>query len=207
MAKLGYTWYAKDWRSNMDVSELSLQEKGFYRELIDECFLKNTSQIQINERTFCRLHGINSRTFAKVLQKLHDSLLIVIDNFDETIISIPSTSKRLGVIDSASIGGKNSKAIGNNNASIKPTKSKEKSKSNTKKEIEVNSVYRSFGHLSLSKNQFTKLQSEFTKDQIDNTLNSIENYKGNKKYNSLYLTALSWLKKDVKKVTRDNFPI
>ena len=128
MSKLGYTWYAKDWRSNMDVSELSLQEKGFYRELIDECFLKNSSQIQINERTFCRLHGINSRTFGKVLQKLCESSLIVIENFEDCIISIPSTSKRLGVIEASFNGGKTGSRLGVKNV----TKSKEKYKSNTK---------------------------------------------------------------------------
>ncbi len=133
MAKLGYTWYAKDWRSNMDVSELTLQEKGFYRELIDECFLKNTSKIQLNERTFCRLHGINSRTFTKVLQKLHDSFLIVIENFDETIISIPSTTKRLGVIEKAVKGGKSSVK----NSVKKIAKSKEKEKEKEKVEYTI----------------------------------------------------------------------
>lgn len=127
MAKLGYTWYAKDWRANMDVSELTLQEKGFYRELIDECFIKNSSKIQINERTFCRLHGINSRTFTKVLRKLHESLLIVIENFDETIVYIPSTSKRLGVIESASEGGKKSRK--------KVTKFKENIKEKSKEKV------------------------------------------------------------------------
>ena len=122
MAKLGYTWYAKDWRANMNVSELTLQEKGFYRELIDECFLKNSSKIQLNERTFCRLHGINSRTFAKVLKKLHESLLIVIENFDETIIQIPSVTKRLGVIDTASEGGKKSSRLGVKNVTKSNTK-------------------------------------------------------------------------------------
>jgi len=55
MARLGYTWFTKDWRSNMNVSQLSLQEKGFYRELIDECYLQNSNKIQINERTFLQI--------------------------------------------------------------------------------------------------------------------------------------------------------
>jgi septum formation topological specificity factor MinE len=126
MSKLGYTWYAKDWRSNMNVSDLTLQEKGFYRELIDECFIRNSSKIQLNERTFCRLHGINSRTFTKVLQKLHESLLIVIENYDDVTISIPSTIKRLGVIEQASSGGK-AKAI---SSEKKSAKLKEKEKEN-----------------------------------------------------------------------------
>ena len=133
MSKLGYTWYAKDWRANMSVSELTLQEKGFYRELIDECFLQNASTIQLNERTFCRLHGINSRTFAKVLRKLHESSLIVLENLDETLISIPSTIKRLGIIETASNGGK-AKA---NSRKKNPAKYKEKQKENYNIEFDV----------------------------------------------------------------------
>lgn len=115
----------------MDVSELTLQEKGFYRELIDECFLKSSSKIELNERTFCRLHGINSRTFTKVLRKLHESSLIVLENIEGTIISVPSTSKRLGVVEQSSNGGK-AKAL-----SIEKKSAKEKEKSNTKEKENI----------------------------------------------------------------------
>mgnify|MGYP000521508741 CR=1 FL=1 len=35
MAKLGYTWYPKDWGNSDSVFELSLSERGLYREFID----------------------------------------------------------------------------------------------------------------------------------------------------------------------------
>lgn len=57
-------------------------------------------------------------------------------------------------------------------------------------------TYRSFYHLKISIDEYAKLEKEFTKKQIDHILDQIENYKGNKKYNSLYLTALNWLKKE-----------
>ena len=41
----------------------------------------------------------------------------------------------------------------------------------------------------------------YTKKQIDNILESIENFAGNKKYKSLYLTAKNWLKKEAVKTT------
>lgn len=64
--------------------------------------------------------------------------------------------------------------------------------------------YRAFGHLCISISEFNKLILEgFTKEQIDNTLNSVENFKGNKKYKSLYLTALNWLKKNNPTVKKD----
>ena len=56
-------------------------------------------------------------------------------------------------------------------------------------------IYKSFAHLSMSVEQFEKLQQEYTKQQIDDTLDAIENFKNNKKYKSLYLTCKNWLKK------------
>lgn len=122
MAKLGYTFYPKDWRSSMNVSQLTLQEKGFYRELIDECFIQSSSKILINCKTFTRINQLNVRSFARLLAKLHESLLIVCPNFDQTLteveILIPSVSHRLGVIKDASNGGK-AKALNTQKSSAK----------------------------------------------------------------------------------------
>ena len=60
-------------------------------------------------------------------------------------------------------------------------------------------IYRAFAHLSLSVQDFDKLRIEYSADQINNVLDSIENYKQNKSYSSLYLTAKNWLKRDVQK--------
>lgn len=59
--------------------------------------------------------------------------------------------------------------------------------------------YRSFAHLFLKFNDFDMLIAEgWDKSQIDQILDAIENFAGNKKYKSLLLTARNWLRKDHK---------
>jgi hypothetical protein len=60
-------------------------------------------------------------------------------------------------------------------------------------------IYRSFAHLSLSITDYEKLEAEYDKKTIDMVLDSIENYKKNNTYKSLYLTAKKWLSKELKK--------
>ena len=59
-------------------------------------------------------------------------------------------------------------------------------------------IYRSFAHLSITNADVEKLLNKYSIDHIDEVLDSIENFKGNKKYTSLYLTASKWLSKNKK---------
>ena len=61
--------------------------------------------------------------------------------------------------------------------------------------VKEKDIYRSFAHLSMSLTEFNKLELEYTKQQIDEVIDSIQNFANNKKYKSLYLTAKNWLKK------------
>jgi len=86
-------------------------------------------------------------------------------------------------------------------AFIKHDTKQSKSISSIDKQVTINNiqVYRAFAHLSLSIEGFNKLRIEYSAEQINNVLDSIENFKSNKNYSSLYLTAKNWLKRDVQK--------
>ena len=61
-------------------------------------------------------------------------------------------------------------------------------------------IYRRFAHLFITNNDVEKLLEKYTITEIDSILDDIQNFKGHKKYTSLYLTATKWLAKNVKPI-------
>lgn len=74
------------------------------------------------------------------------------------------------------------------------------------KELKEENIYRAFSHLSISFDEFNKLCIDYTKQQIDDILDQIENYSQNKKFSSLYLTAKNWLSRNQPKQTEGISP-
>jgi hypothetical protein len=105
MAKLGYTWYPKDWGTSESVFELSLSERGLYREFIDLAML-NDNTTEIKKDVWVRKFCVSDIDLNTILDKLLDLNLIEIN---DNILFIPSCENRLKLVRGGSNGGKKSK--------------------------------------------------------------------------------------------------
>ena len=89
--------------------------------------------------------------------------------------------------------------LNDRSTTVQPNSTDKKREEKKKKDkIIEEDIYRRFAHLRLSIEDFDSLKEKYSKQQIDDILDSIENYKGNKNYKSLYITCKNWLKKDAK---------
>ena len=74
---------------------------------------------------------------------------------------------------------------------------------NVNDNVNEKKIHTRFNHLRLSVEEFNKLKKDYNEKQIKEILEQIENFKGNTKYKSLYLTAKQWLKRS-KDGTKEN---
>ena len=105
MAKLGYTWYPKDWKTNEKVFNMRLELRGFYRELIDFAY-ENDNNFKIDEIYWSRSLGITRVKLYKLLKELETLQVIKITN---KTWSIPTVEPRIMLIRGGRKGGKISK--------------------------------------------------------------------------------------------------
>lgn len=132
MAKLGYTWYPKDWGSSESVFELTLNERGLYRELIDLAMLNNNN-IEVKKDVWVRKFYVSINELDSILSKLIALNLIEINN---NILFIESCESRLNLVRGGSKGGKKSKP--SVKPILKPFESlEEKNTKPTPKQIEI----------------------------------------------------------------------
>ena len=101
MSKLGYTWYPKDWGNSDSVFELSLSERGLYREFIDFAML-NDNKTEIKKDVWIRKFSVSMNELNLILDKL---LFLNLIKINENILFIPSCENRLNL----SRGGKKGK--------------------------------------------------------------------------------------------------
>jgi len=74
--------------------------------------------------------------------------------------------------------------------------SNQRATNNNKEKNNKENIYRSFDSLFLTKEEYNKLILQYPEEEVNDILDAIENYKDNKKFKSLYLTAKKWLKKN-----------
>jgi hypothetical protein len=107
MSKLGYTWYPKDWGNSESVFELSLTERGLYRELIDLAML-NDNKTEVKLEVWSRKFAIDSKELFDIISKLVALKLI---ELNDNLLFVPSCESRLNLVRGGSKGGKTSKPI------------------------------------------------------------------------------------------------
>jgi hypothetical protein len=173
MAKLGYTWYPKDWNNSDSVFELNLSQRGLYRELIDMAML-NDNKIEVN-------YTIWSRRWAIELNDLHllldDLIRLNLIQINDKFIFIPSCESRLNLVRGGSKGGSKSKPT--SKPLVKPTlKPIAKQKKRNIKEIEI-PTYDLF--LNYAKEQKPKVNENLVKLKYDSWIvNEWKDGNGNK---------------------------
>lgn len=107
MAKLGYTWYPKDWGNSESVFELLLSERGLYREFIDLAML-NDNKTEVKKSVWCRKFCVSIEELEIILDKLLSLNLIEIK---DNILFIPSCESRLNMVRGGKKGGESKKPI------------------------------------------------------------------------------------------------
>jgi hypothetical protein len=143
----------------------------------------------------CQTASISKNTFYACMETLHNEKLIEytkgIKNSKKPkvfILNLENKTKNKTGIKLRTEQEQNKEQKGNLNKLLN---------NETNKPINNREIYKFFSHLSISIEEVEKIKElGFTKFQIDEVLESIENYKGNTKYKSLYLTAKKWLNKE-----------
>jgi hypothetical protein len=213
MAKLGYTWYPKDWGNSESVFELNLSERGLYRELIDLAMMQD-NKVDVKKDVWQRKFAVSNNELEDILNKLIRLNLVKIN---ENILFIPSCETRLQLSRGGKKGGKKSKP--NTKPIEKPIESllekNEKPTSNQReREIEKKEkIYKNKITIWLDKNcptvqkmkepityeQAEKLLNDFPTDKekaiLADTFLAMENHSQLlKKYKSANLTVRNWVK-------------
>lgn len=216
MAKLGYTWYPKDWGNSDSVFELNLSERGMYRELIDLAML-NDNNVEVKKDVWERKFAVSNIELEDILNKLIRLNLIVIN---DNILNVPSCESRLQLSRGGREGGKKSKPTtkpiakpfeslceNNEKPIAKQIEKKDKIKESN---IEATPKHKTIIWLEKNCPSVQKMKKPITKEEAEKiaydykdhkelvmeTFLSMENKPDLvKKYSSAYLTFLNWIKR------------
>lgn len=147
---------------------------------------------------------IDGSTIYKSIKKLQEMEMIKIDSNNQ--YSIITICKYDTYQDNKSYKVTSKEQPSNNKVTAKEQPSNTTNTLNNDNTLnKENNIYRSFFHLKITNEEVEKLKIDYDIKTIDSILDSIENYKNNKNYKSLYLTAKKWLEKEPKKKQNDKY--
>ena len=194
-SKLGFTFYQKDWWSSDSFYELTPLQRYIYLECI--FLMYNGDGYMKTQKT----HFENRiRFFVSDEDWQIVTAKFIIEGEMFTHISVNSRMRKtLANRENGKAGGRPLKNPKNPTEKPKKNPPYKRERESKEKENKKEYTYREIAHLSLSIEDYQKLNINYDKDVIDGVLDAIENYKNNKSYTSLYLTAKNWLKKEPSK--------
>ena len=190
------TWFKfspGDWMMGK-ISKLPLKVQGEYIRFICTYWNKKCemnikdAKLEFSDASWKKLETYN-------LIKIKDEL-VFIAFLDEQMVDINSIS-----IKRSNAGKRSAEVRSKKNTSITSVKQNPTDKKRKEKKIDI---YREFDHLQINEKEYSKLLTIYPKEKIEKCLDNIQNYKNNKNYKSLYLTAKSWLERMYKEDDQDN---
>lgn len=204
MSKLGYTWYPKDWGNSEAVFELTLAERGLYRELIDMAML-NDNKTVVNYKVWCRKFDVEEKELELLIEHL---MVLELINYNGEDIFVPSCEARLNLVRGGKKGGKKSSknkptpkpfvSLGENNDKPTPNQKKLKGKETKIKE----ELFNSFSLIEAQAKLYKTSIEEITKHLNTFWLKKYEGQNEDVSLNDVRKHFANWLnlnKQDIKK--------
>lgn len=189
----------RDWTQSEVINSISDKSEVFFTRLIMKAddFGSFYGNLKLLRAALYPLKVISDPELQKCIDECNKvGLIILYVSDNKTYIQIKNFGQRLRIMKSKFPQPNDSNLLTNDSELPLETK-------RSRNEVEEVIYYRKFKHLKITAEELARLKDEgFTKQQIDNTLDSIENYKKNTNYTSLYLTAVKWLKKEYPTVSK-----